>query len=97
MEIPAGTAFSEVGVTTAGGTVLFDDFRFQPADAAVTANVYDAATGALTFVLDNQNMFTQYQYNDQGQLTKTYRESFAYGVKLISESKVNYKRFFVNP
>ncbi|MFM8914380.1 MAG: hypothetical protein ACKOE6_15900 [Flammeovirgaceae bacterium] len=97
-EIPVGTFTSlEVGVKSTSGTVSFDDFRFQPRDGSLTANVYDPVTGAVTFVLDNQNMYTQYEYNDRGQLIKTYSESFAYGVKLISESKVNYKRFNTNP
>lgn len=96
-EIPVGTFSSlEVGVKSTSGTVNFDDFRFQPRDGSLTANVYDPVTGAVTFVLDNQNMFTQYEYNDRGQLVKTYSESFMYGVKLISENKVNYKRFNVN-
>lgn len=98
VEIPVTTFTSmEVGVKSTSGTVSFDDFRFQPRDAAVSAQVYDPVTGAVTFSLDNQNMFTRYEYNDRGQLVKTYSESFAYGVKLISESKSNYKRFTVNP
>ncbi len=96
-EIPVGTFSSlEVGVKSTSGTVNFDDFRFQPRDGSLTANVYDPVTGAVTFVLDNQNMFTQYEYNDRGQLVKTYSESFSYGVKLVSESKTNYKGFNSN-
>jgi hypothetical protein len=93
VEIPVTTFSSlEVGVKSASGTVNFDDFRFQPRDATLTGNVYDPVTGSLTFVLDNQNMFTQYEYNDQGLLIKTYNESFKYGKKLVSESKINYRR-----
>lgn len=96
-EIPVGTFTSlEVGVKSTSGTISFDDFRFQPLDAAVTANVYDPITGNVTFSLDNQNMFTKYEYNDRGQLTKTYSESFKYGVTLVSESKTGYKRFNTN-
>jgi len=95
-EIPVTTLKSlEVGVKCpigTSGTVNFDDFRFQPRDAALTGNVYDPVTGSLTFVLDNQNMFTQYEYNDQGQLIKTYTESFKYGKNQVSESKTNYRR-----
>jgi hypothetical protein len=96
-QIPV-TTFStlEVGVKSTNGTVSFDDFRFQPLDAAVTANVFDPVTGNVTFSLDNQNMFTKYEYNDRGQLIKTYSESFKYGVKLVSESKMNYRRFSTN-
>jgi hypothetical protein len=87
----------EVGVKSTNGTISFDDFRFQPLDGALTANVYDPVTSAVTFSLDNQNMYTQYEYNDRGQLVKTYSESFKYGVKLVSENKVNYRRFNTNP
>jgi hypothetical protein len=87
----------EVGVKTVNGSeVLFDDFRFQPAEAAVIANVYDPVTEQLTHTLDNQNMFTRYEYNDKGQLVRTYQETFTYGVKLISEKKVNYRRDFID-
>jgi hypothetical protein len=96
-EIPVGTFSSlEVGVKSTSGTVSFDDFRFQPRDGSLTANVYDPVTGAINFVLDNQNMFTQYEYNDKGQLIKTYSESFLYGVKLVSETKNNFRRFNLN-
>jgi hypothetical protein len=95
LEIPVGTTFTslEVGVKSASGTVLFDDFRFQPIDAAMSANVLMQSTGALQYVLDNNNLFTKYEYNDRGLIIKTYKESFLYGVKLVSETKDNYKRF----
>ncbi len=87
----------EVGVKTADGSVVyFDDFRFQPTEAAVVANVYDPITEQLTHTLDNQNMFTKYEYNEKGQLVRTYQETFGYGVKLISEKKVNYRRDFID-
>jgi len=96
-QIPVSSFASlEVGVKSNNGTVSFDDFRFQPLDGAVTANVYDPSTGNVTFTLDNQNMFTQYEYNDRGQLVKTYSESFKYKVKLISENKQNLRRFTTN-
>lgn len=94
--VPASFASLEVGVKSTSGVASFDDFRFQPLDGALTANVYDPVTGNVTFTLDNQNMFTQYEYNDRGQLIKTYSESFKYGVKLVSESKMNYRRFNAN-
>lgn len=87
----------EVGVKTADGSVVyFDDFRFQPTEAAVVANVYDPITEQLTHTLDNQNMFTKYEYNEKGQLVRTYQETFGYGVKLVSEKKVNYRRDFID-
>ncbi len=96
INVPAFTSL-EVGVKSLSGTVRFDDFRFQPRDGSLNATVYDPITGAVTHVLDNQNMFTMYEYNDAGQIVKTYSESFMYGVKLTSESKTNFRRFYTNP
>jgi len=98
VEINVGAFTSlEVGVKSTNGTVAFDDFRFQPIDGAVSANVYNAITGDLEYVLDNNNLYTRYEYNDRGLLTKTYRESIKYqSVKLLSESKDNFKRFNIN-
>ena len=95
----------EIGVKSASGTVVFDDFRFQPTDAAMTCYVYPpltfefvagSSTSNFSYVLDNDNLFTKYETNEKGQLVKVYSESFSYGVKLISESKNNLRRFNVN-
>jgi hypothetical protein len=83
----------EVGVKSTSGIVVFDDFRFQPADAAMTGYVYDANTGQPAFVLDNDNLFTAYEYDDSGLLIRTKRESITYGVKLVSETQHDFKRF----
>jgi hypothetical protein len=108
LELPVqASAFSlEVGVKSTSGEVYFDDFRFQPSDAAMTCYVYPPSDFEFTatsstysnfnYVLDNDNFFTKFEHNERGLLTKTYRESFKYGVKLISESKDNYRRFNVN-
>ncbi|MBL7839199.1 MAG: hypothetical protein JNJ75_03570 [Cyclobacteriaceae bacterium] len=105
---PTSTITSfEVGVTSTNGDVLFDDFRFQPSDATMTCYVYDpldfffspSATTFMTseYVLDNNNLFTKYEYNHLGRLSKTYVESMRLkSVKLVSESKVDYKRFHTN-
>ncbi len=65
---------------------LFDDFRFQQADSEMQCYVYDPATYSITYVLDNDNMYTKYEYDDRGFLRRTYQESIKYGVKMISES-----------
>ncbi|MEI9920515.1 MAG: hypothetical protein WDO14_17240 [Bacteroidota bacterium] len=101
----SGTPTSlEVGVKTAGAESLFDDFRFQPLDASMTCHVpsppdFTITTGGLSlfdYTIDNDNMFIKNEYNERGQLIKIYRESFKYGVTLITESKDNYRRFHFN-
>ncbi len=95
--IPTGLTSFEVGVTSTSGTVSFDDFRFQPLDGGMQANVYDASTGYLTYTLDNNNMYTRYEYNDAGIKIKTYQESILYGgEKLVKETRYNYRRLNTN-
>lgn len=90
--IPYGASV-EVGVSSAGGGVLFDDFKFQPEDATVECYVYQSQSGRLTHVLGNDHTYTRFEYSDAGRMTKIYKESFRYGEKLISETRENYKRF----
>jgi hypothetical protein len=99
LDIPVGATFPnfEVGVKSASGTVVFDDFRFNPSDARTTAYVYRGTSGQVEFELDDQNLLTKYEYNDAGVMIKVYRESFKYGgLKLVNENKYNYRRFYVN-
>ena len=64
-----------VGCTNSSTSALyFDDFRFEPAAAKVTAYVYDNQTGDLSYILDNNNLYTRFQYDAIGRLVRTYRE-----------------------
>lgn len=99
LNVPVGATFTslEVGVKSASGTCLFDDFRFQPRDAALTGYVYHPVTKYVEYVLDNDNVFSKYEYNDKGQVVKTYREMLKYNsVKLVTESAEDFKRFYQN-
>lgn len=98
----------EIGVKSNGGTVVFDDFRFQPSDADMTCYVHTPLdytfsilppnySPSYSYVLDNDNLFTKVESNEKGETVKVYSESIKYGVKLISESKLNYRRNTVNP
>ena len=87
-----GTATLEVGCRTINGdNVYVDDFRFQPMDAGMTAYIYDEHD-ELWYVLDNENMFTEYEYNNKGELVRAYIESFAYGRVQASETTQHFKR-----
>ena len=105
VELPVqGSVFSlEIGVKSASGEVYFDDFRFQPVDASMACQVslpqdfqFTAGSSSYLWLLDNDNFYTKFEHNERGLLTKTYQESFKYGVKQISESKDNYRRFNIN-
>ena len=83
----------EVGCSNTGNIPLyFDDFRFQPQDGGMTAYVYDPFSGELTHILDNNNIYTRYEYDAVGRLVRTYRETFQYGVAKTSETRYNYAR-----
>ncbi|NQX37566.1 hypothetical protein HQN84_01850 [Pedobacter steynii] len=83
----------EIGCINNGtGESYFDDLRFKPINASMNAYVYNNNTGELDYTLDNNNIFTKFLYDSQGRLTKTYRETFGYGVKLITESTYNYAK-----
>jgi len=84
----------EVSCQTRQGTVYFDDFRFAPVDAASTAIVYDTQTWNPVFQLDNNNLYTQLEYDARGQLVRKYVETLSATSprKLVSERLYNYSR-----
>ncbi|HYE55521.1 MAG TPA: hypothetical protein VD996_11780 [Chitinophagaceae bacterium] len=67
-----------------------DDFRFQPFDSEGTAYVYNSQTGELTYMLDNNNLYTHFQYDAVGRLVKTYRETLPNGARPVTEHVYNY-------
>jgi YD repeat-containing protein len=66
-----------------------DDFRFQPLDAQTTAYVYDPFSGELTHILNNNNLYTKYEYDAAGRLVKTYREKLNVGALKVAEQQYN--------
>jgi|GEM_PF-4324509 len=80
--------------------VYFDDFRIHPLDAAMTSYVYDAFSDELTYILDANNFYTQFEYDVMGRLVRTKREllNFDFGDgkesfradKIIGETIYNY-------
>ncbi|MEL6638254.1 MAG: hypothetical protein AAFR05_15975, partial [Bacteroidota bacterium] len=103
IEIESGStllACRQIGVGTfvgvSAGDTYLDDFRFAPVDAAVSAYVYDPQTDLVTFMLDQENYYTQYVYDAAGRLQKVYRETDENptGKRLVSESEYHYQRPF---
>ncbi len=68
--------------------VYFDDFKVVPFDGAMTAYVYDPDTGELNYILDNNNFYTRFEYDDMGRLTRTTRESLNFD---FGDGKDSYK------
>jgi RHS Repeat len=86
----------EVWCEPVGQHAYFDDFRFHPLQASMTSYVYNS-WGELTHVLDNNNLFTKYQYDAMGRLEATYKETLhpeygVQGIAKVSEYKYNYGR-----
>jgi YD repeat-containing protein len=72
------------------GLVYADDFRVHPLDAGMTSYVYNE-WGELTHILDGNNLFTRFEYDQAGRLVRTFRESFSHPVVKVSETAYQYK------
>lgn len=70
-------------------TTTFDDFRMQPIGSSMTCYVYDKF-GRLSDMLDNNNLFTHYEYNEVGQLIEVTKETFQFGSVKTQEIEYNY-------
>jgi hypothetical protein len=91
LSIPAGAASGslEVWCETSGGTCRFDDFRIHPAGAAMISYVYNSS-GELAYLLNNNNLYTGYIYDEYGRLKQTYRETFQFSAVKTSEYIYHY-------
>jgi hypothetical protein len=67
-----------------------DDIRFQPLNAATTAYVYDAFSGELTNILDNNNLYTRFEYDAAGRMVRMFKEKLGVGEFKINEYEYNY-------
>ncbi len=71
-------------------SVYFDDFKVSPLNANTTSYVYDSQTTELTHIIDNNNFYTRYVYDESGKLKKIYKELFQVAEKPVAEMKMNY-------
>ncbi|TKC60291.1 hypothetical protein FBD94_15410 [Pedobacter hiemivivus] len=102
MRIPASAIAASnsnltVGCKNIDGSenLYFDDIRFQPLNSVVQSYVYDTFSGELTYVLDNNNIYTKYEYDLMGRLVKTYREVLGKEtIPLRHETVYNYGTMF---
>ncbi|MEO1049458.1 MAG: hypothetical protein AAFX87_02480 [Bacteroidota bacterium] len=77
IEVPQNASI-EVWTEGVAGITLHDDFRFHPRDAAMTAYVYNQ-WGELSHILDQNNLYTRFEYDEMGKLKATFKETFQYG------------------
>lgn len=67
------------------GNLYLDDIRVFPKDGSVMTYVYDPVSYRVKVVLDDNNYFTAYKYDDQGTLISTQKET-PEGVKTLQET-----------
>lgn len=76
VDVPTSGQQLTVGCRNTGGQPVYvDDFRFHPVESPTTAYVYDAHTAQPTYVLDNDNLFTRYEYDAAGKVTRIAKEA----------------------
>lgn len=68
-----------------------DDFRFHPLDGNFTSYVYDKNTNRLNYILDKDNLYTEFEYDESGRLKRTWKERMGFSTaQLLNESFYNY-------
>lgn len=84
-----------------GQTIYVDDFRFHPVESPTTAYVYDPTTAQLTDVLDNDNLFTHYEYDAAGKVKRITKEVLTLGggtqpaARTVKEYEYNFSQMTV--
>ena len=66
--------------------IYFDDIRIHPFNANMKSYVYDPRLLRLTAELDENNYASFYDYNEEGQLVRTKKET-TQGIKTIQETR----------
>ena len=93
IDIPIETTM--VAVTSASGTIYFDDFRLLPIASSITSYVYNE-WDELWYIIGSNGLATMFEYDEAGRLIKTYTEVVDTncsigGFKKISENDYHYK------
>ena len=74
---------------TTVGSIYLDDLRVHPVDATMTSYAYNDY-GELSHVLDANNLYTHYQYDDMGRLKSVTRETLSHGPVEVSNADIHY-------
>lgn len=82
--IPTHTTLSVAGV----GGIILDDLRICPDKANMKSFVYDVLTSRLMAQLDENNFATFYEYDAEGKLVRTKKETNK-GILTLSESRMS--------
>ena len=75
------------------GSVTLDDFRMHPIASSMNSYVYDNNTDELRYILDGNNLATEFRYDKAGRLCRTYKEVVDQGTNIGGFKKVNEYRY----
>ena len=96
-DVPLGVVSLEITFLNnySGGVgsedIYFDDFRIHPFNASMMTYVYNVETMQLEAQLDDRNFYTQYIYDEEGNLVKVNVETID-GVRTTAETRTNIAR-----
>jgi hypothetical protein len=74
-----------------GGTIYLDDIRIHPYDGQMKSYAYDASTQRLMAEMDENNFAAFYEYDDEGTLIRTKKETDR-GIMTINETRSGYRK-----
>lgn len=86
--IPSSADNINIELKCQSGNCLFDDIRFIPNDGSMISYVYDPVTLKLVAQLDERNFATLYEYDEEGQLIRTKKETEK-GIMTVQENRNN--------
>lgn len=84
--IPSDADLITIRLATGSGTAFFDDIRIYPLNASMKSYVYDPVSLKLVAELDENNYATFYEYDQEGTLIRTKKETER-GVVTITENR----------
>jgi len=84
-KIPQNNNYIEIVLKKGNFITYFDDLRIFPTDANMVSHVYDKYNYRYTYSLDENNYFTKYEYNNEGQLIRIKKETER-GIVTVQES-----------
>jgi hypothetical protein len=80
----------EISLANEGqSTAWIDDLRIHPFNSHLQTYVYDK-WGQVSFILNSNNMFTRYCYDEMGRLTRIKQERFKLGSVTLSETAYHF-------
>jgi hypothetical protein len=95
--VPQTATLIEIELINAGNNnVYYDDIRIHPVNSNFKSYVYDPVTLKLVAELDDNNFATYYEYNNEGQLLRTKKET-SRGIQTIQEARQNTSKISSNP